>query len=53
MDDVDGNNDGRCEGSQLGDDGIGVWADANVVVVVVDEDHGGREQRHAAWIERR
>ena len=41
MDDVDGNDDGRCEGSQLGDDGVGVWADANVVVVVVDKDRGG------------
>ncbi len=53
MDDVDGNDDGHHEGLQLGDDGIRVWADANVVVVVVDEDCGGRGQRHTAWIERR
>jgi hypothetical protein len=51
VDDVDGDDDGRRGGSQLGDDGVGVWADANVVVVVVDEDRGGRGRRHAVWIE--
>ncbi len=50
MDDVDGNDDGRRRGLQLGDDGIGVWAGANVVIVFVDKDHGGRGRRHAAWI---
>ncbi len=52
MDDVEGNNDGRRGGSRSGDNGIGVRADANVVVIVVDEDHGGRGRRHAAWIKR-
>ncbi len=50
MDDVDGNNDCRHGGLQSGDDGIRVWADANVVVVVVDEDRGGRGRRHVGWI---
>ena len=51
VDDVDGNNDGRRGGLRLGDDGVGVWADANVVIIVVDEDRGGRGRRHVAWIE--
>jgi hypothetical protein len=50
VDDVDGNDDGRRGGLQLGDNGVGVWADADVVVVVVDEDRGGRGRRHAVWI---
>ncbi len=53
MDDVDGDNDGCHGGLQSGDDGIGVRADADVVIVVVDEDRGGRGRRHAVWIERR
>ena len=52
MDDVDGDDDGRRGGSRLGDDGVGVRADADVVVVVVDEDRGGRGRRHAVWIKR-
>ncbi len=52
MDDVDGDNDARREGSQSGDDGVGVRADANVVIIVVDEDRGGRGRRHVVWIER-
>jgi hypothetical protein len=52
VDDVDCDDDGRRGGSRSGDDGIGVRADANVVVVIVDEDRGGRGRRHAAWIER-
>jgi hypothetical protein len=50
VDDIDGNEDGRRRGLGSGDDGIGVWADANVVVFVMDEDCGGRGQRHAVWI---
>ncbi len=50
MDDVDGDDDGRRGGLQLGDNGIRVRADANVVIVVMDKDRGGRGQRHAAWI---
>ncbi len=50
MDDVDGNNDSRRGGLRLGDDGVGVRADANIVIVVMDEDRGGRGWRHAAWI---
>ncbi len=52
MDDIDCDDDGRRGGLRLGDDGIGVRADADVVIVVVDEDHGGRGRRHAAWIKR-
>jgi hypothetical protein len=47
MDDVDDNNDGRRGRLQSG-----TMADANVVVVVVDKDRGGRGQRHVAWIKR-
>ncbi len=50
MDDVDGDDKGCRGGLRSGDDGIGVWANAIVVVVVVDEDCEGRRQRHAAWI---
>ena len=50
MDEVDGNNDGRCGGSHSGADGVGVWVDADVVIVIVDEDRGGRGWRNAAWI---
>ncbi len=53
MDDVDGDNDGCRGGSRSGDDGVGVRADADVVVIVVDEDRGGRGRRHAAWFKRR
>jgi hypothetical protein len=53
VDDVDGNDNGRHGGLQLEDNGIGVRADANVVVIVVDEDHKGRKRRHVAWIEQR
>ncbi len=52
VDDVDGDNDGRRGGLQSGDNGVGVRADANVVVIVVDEDRGGRGRRHAGWIKR-
>jgi hypothetical protein len=52
VDDIDCDDDGRRGGLRLGDDGIGVRADADVVIVVVDEDHGGRGRRHAAWIKR-
>jgi hypothetical protein len=51
VDDVDGDDDSRRGGLQSGDDGIGVRADANVVVIIVDKDRGGRRRRHAAWIE--
>jgi hypothetical protein len=50
VNDVDCNDDGRRGGSRSGDNGIGVWADANIVVVIVDKDRGGRGRRHAAWI---
>ncbi len=53
MDYVDGDDDGRRGGLRSGDDGIGVRADADIVVVIVDEDRGVRGRRHAAWIERR
>jgi hypothetical protein len=53
VDDVDGNNNGRHGRLRSGDNGIGVRADADVVIVVVNEDRGGRKRRHAAWIERR
>ncbi len=53
MDDIDGDDNGHHGGSRLGDDGIGVRADANVVVVVLVEDRWGGGRRHAAWIERR
>ncbi len=52
MDDVDGDDDGRCGGSQSGDNGIRVWAYAKVVVIIVDKDRGGRGRRHVAWIKR-
>jgi hypothetical protein len=52
VDDVDCNYNSPHGGLQLGDNGVGVWADANVVVVVVDEDRGGRGRRHVAWIKR-
>jgi hypothetical protein len=45
VDDVDGDDNGCCGGSQLGDDGIGV--DANVVVVIVDKEWGRKGRRHA------
>ncbi len=51
MNDVDGNDNGRHRGSQLGDNGVKVRADADVVVVVMKEDLGGRGRRHMAWIE--
>jgi hypothetical protein len=51
VDDGDGNDNSRRGGLQSGDDGVGVWADANVVIIVVDEDRGGRGRRHVAWIE--
>ncbi len=51
MDDIDGNDDSCRRKLQSGDDGVGVWADANVVIVVMDEDRGGRGRRHAGWIE--
>ncbi len=47
VDDVDGDDDGRRGGSQLGDDGNGVWVDINVVIIVMDKDWGGRRWRHA------
>ncbi len=50
MDDVDGNDDGRRGGLRSGDNGFGVQEDANVVVIVMDKDQGGRGRRHAAWI---
>jgi hypothetical protein len=53
VDYVDGDDDGRRGGLRSGDDGIGVRADADIVVVIVDEDRGVRGRRHAAWIERR
>jgi hypothetical protein len=52
VDDVDGDDDGRCGGSQSGDNGIRVWAYAKVVVIIVDKDRGGRGRRHVAWIKR-
>ncbi len=51
MDDIDCDDDGCRGGSRSGDDGIEVQADANIVIIVVDKDHGGRGRRHAAWID--
>ena len=51
VDDVDGDDDGRRGGSQSGDNGVKVRADADIVVVNVDEDRGGRGRWHAGWIE--
>ncbi len=41
VDDVDGNDNGRCGKLQSGDNGVGVWVDANIFVVLMDKDHGG------------
>ncbi len=50
VDAVNGNDDGCQGGSRSGDNGVEVRVDANVVVIVVDKDWGGRGQRHAARI---